>query len=125
MGLVLLIANISNAKITGNNFSGEWCWDNDSKVSAFGIGIRKVSNIYKGNYGSVTQSGGKIDENEKAFSFKAPKINIVKTQLISGITGNVGMVQLSILNNKKIEWLVLKKPKGEFYPPLKALLHRC
>ena len=39
IGLVLFIANISNAKVAGNDFSGEWCWDKDSKISAFAIGI--------------------------------------------------------------------------------------
>ena len=51
--------------------------------------------------------------------------NFIKTKLNAGISGNIGLIQLKILDNKKLEWLVLHIPNGEIFVPKKAMLHRC
>lgn len=106
------------------DFTGQWCWDQNSRVSAFSIVINKVSGIYKGGYYSVAHNGNKIDDNETAFSFRATQKKVIKTKLKAGISGNMGLIRLEIFNNK-IDWSVLKYPKGEIYVPQKAVLHRC
>ncbi len=116
---------ITSGVAVGSNFSGQWCWDKDSDVSAFSIVINKVSGMYRGGYCSVTLSGNRIDDNDMAFSFKATDKNIIKTKLKAGITGNIGLIQLENFNDKKLVWLVLQEPKGEIYVPQKAILHRC
>ena len=127
---ILILLTVSIIKVTfsapvNNGFVGIWCWDLDSSVSAFSITIKKISGLYMGSYGSVIRSGNKIDDNDDAFRFKEAKKNVVKAKIKAGISGNTGLIQLKILDNKKIEWFILRKPKGEFYVPQKAILHRC
>lgn len=122
---ILPITSVSNAADVGSNFSGKWCWDKNSKVGTFSLVINKVSNVYKGGYSCVAYSGDKIDDNDNAFSFKATKKNKIKTKLKAGISGESGLIYLEILNDNKIKWIVVKEPKGEFYPPETAILHRC
>lgn len=128
----IILILLSNAIFCGaystpvdNAFLGAWCWDLNNNNKDFSISIKKNSNLYVGGYDSVVGSGRIIDDNDNAFRFKATKNNIIKTKIKSGITGNIGLVQIKILNNKKIEWLVLREPQGFFYVPKKAILHKC
>lgn len=123
--LPLFAVSFSFAASTDNDFSGTWCWDKNSDVATFSLSITKSSNFYKGGYDSVSYRGDKIDENANAFNFRITKNNVVKTRLESAIKGHFGTIQIKLLNNKKLEWLVIREPKGEFYAPQKAILHRC
>ena len=118
--LFLILTNTVNA-----DFAGKWCWDEDSNISAFSIVINKIADKYQGGYYAVAQSGNKIDDNNLAFSFIAIQKNIIKTKFKAGISGSIGLIQLKLINDKKIDWLVLQVPKGEIYVPKKAILHRC
>ena len=122
--LSVLILTISSVAV-GSDFSGQWCWDKDSGVSAFTIVVKKVAGIYRGGYFAVAQHGNRIDDNDTAFSFKVTEKNMIKTKLKSGIDGSIGLIQLKIRSDNKMEWLVLQKPKGEFFFPQEAMLHRC
>lgn len=53
---VLLIANFANAQAS-NNFSGMWCWENESKSSDFDVLIKRVSDVYVGDYTAVAFRG--------------------------------------------------------------------
>lgn len=75
-------------------------------------------------YYSVTYGGDKIDDNDEAFSFTKPDIEVIKARFKAGINGKVGLVRLRLLNHNILEWKILKKPGSEFYPPKKALLHK-
>ena len=108
----------------GSDFSGQWCWDKDSKMRAFSLVIDKVSGVYKGGYYSVALGGNIIDDNETAFSFKVTDKNIVETKLTAGIDGSTGLIRL-ISDSKRLEWILLRKPKGEIFVPDNAILHRC
>lgn len=115
---------MSYSKNSGYGFIGTWCWDNDSKYSTFSITINKKLNMYYGGYFAVAYGGEHIDDNEHAFSFKITDEHIIKTKIRTGIRNAIGIIQLTI-NNDKLEWEILKNPKGEFYVPEKAILHRC
>ncbi len=114
-----LFTNIASA-----DFTGTWCWDKDNNESVFSIVIHKTKGIYKGGYYSVTQSGNRIDDNDTAFAFNTMQ-KTVQTKIKAGITGNIGLIQLKILNDKIINWQVIQHPKGEMFVPKAALLHRC
>lgn len=118
--LTLVFTNSANAV-----FSGKWCWDKNSDVNVFSIVINKTAITYVGGYSLVTQSGNRIDDNDTAFHFTVPKKNSIKTKVKSGITGNRGLIQLELIDDKKIYWSVLQFPKGEFDAPIKATLQRC
>lgn len=107
------------------DFSGKWCSDKDNDVNAFALIIHKSKDQYHGGYYSVAQRGDKIDDNDMAFSFNSRKKKTVITKLHAGISGNIGLIQLKLLNDKKINWLVLKAPKGEIFVPNEATLYKC
>lgn len=123
LGMTLLISSVTT--VVHADFSGRWCWDNDSDVSAFSVTIHKIGGIYKGAYSAVAQGGKKIDDNDSAFSFKAIKKNKIRTKLIAGISGRIGLIELKLPSNQRLEWLLLKAPNGEIYVPRTAVLHRC
>lgn len=121
----LLSINICNATSLSNSFSGTWCSIENNKKQAFTLIINKHSDLYKGGYFAVALGGQRIDDNEKAFSFKAVKTNTIKTKITAGITGKIGMVYLKLLNKNKLEWVILEAPGGDFYVPIKAILNKC
>lgn len=123
--IIILAINAAFSASVNDGFSGEWCWDKNGEESSFSIKINKVSDLYLGAYDSVAFGGNIIDDNEHAFSFKETTDNFIKTKIKAGITGNVGIISLEILNNKKIKWLLLRKPQGDFYAPKEAILHKC
>ena len=123
--LAVFIVNISAADTIKNDFIGRWCWDKNSKVSTFSVFINKIVNTYKGSYLTVAFRGNRIDDSEDAFSFKASGKKIVKTKLRTGSEKEAGLIQLKILSNNKMEWFIIKFPRGEFYAPRKAILHKC
>jgi hypothetical protein len=126
--LILLAVSVINNTFSAsldNSFLGRWCWDLSSEVSVFSLTIKKDSGLYVGRYSSVIEGGYRIDDNDDAFTFKATKNNIIRTKIKTGISGKTGLIQLKLLNNEKIEWIVLQKPKGEFLVPLNATLHKC
>ncbi|MFJ1268651.1 hypothetical protein ACD661_08815 [Legionella lytica] len=121
---MMFIKNISfSASI--NETLGRWCWDLDNKKKAFFITIKKHAGKFYGGYDSVVDFGAKIDDNDNAFSFTQIKNNMIKMKIKSGINGGMGLVQLNFLKNNKIKWTVIHQPKGEFYAPRQALLHKC
>ena len=123
---ILMISILFITKVTiASDFSGQWCWDQDSSISAFCLNITKTNRTYNGGYGSVIMSGNIIDDNDNAFHFNITNEAIVQTKLKAGITGNLGIIQLHIIDNKQLEWRILRVPKGEIYIPKKATLHRC
>jgi hypothetical protein len=87
--------------------------------------IDKKSENNIGGYFCVSQSGNKIDDNEAAFSFKTTRKKTVITNLKSGISGNIGILRLEVLNKNKLKWVIIKRPKGEMYVPNEAILNRC
>ncbi len=121
--IMFTITSYSNNLKT--DFSGSWCWEKDSKYSTFSIEIKKSTRGYKGGYSCVISEGDRIEDSDFAFSFDTPNGNIVKTKLKAGINGTIGLVQIKILNNNKMEWLILKTPEGEFNPPNSAILKKC
>lgn len=123
--IFLLIFNKSFSQGFEKNFSGQWCWDKDDHYSTFSIELHKNENIYNGGYSAVAQSGNRIDENNDAFDFKASKHDLIRTIISAGRTGNKGIIQLKILNEKTLEWKVLLYPADEFYVPEKAILNKC
>ena len=123
---ILMISILFITKVTiASDFSGQWCWDQDSSISAFCLNITKTNRTYNGGYGSVIMSGNIIDDNDNAFHFNITNEAIVQTKLKAGITGNLGIIQLHIIDNKQLEWRILSVPKVEIYIPKKATLHRC
>ena len=123
--LIALYANLCSSNVLGNNFTGSWCWEKNSKQNAFLIIIKNDSKFYRGGYFSVALGGNRIDDNENAFAFKISGKNKIKTFIESGINNQVGVLQLTIINNNKIEWKILKLPEGDFYVPQIATLYRC
>ncbi len=123
--VILLILSSLITNETNAAFSGHWCWDKDSDVSVFSIRININKDIYKGSYSSVAYSGDKIDENDNAFSFKKTTSSIVKTKIKAGITGNIGFMELKLLDANKLLWRLLKEPEGDIYVPKEAVMHRC
>lgn len=122
--LVLFVVKIGDAKNIDPDYSGKWCWDENSKNSTFSLHIKKNLNIYKGAYFAVAYEGERIDINEEAFAFKVSKKNSIITKIKAGIRGGTGIIRLTIIKNK-LEWRILKEPKSEFYAPQKAFLTRC
>lgn len=123
--LAASIAIVALSASTDNSFSGKWCWDKNSSVSTFSLTITKISALYIGGHDSVAFSGSIIEDNDNAFNFKATKKKIIKAKVKTRIRGGMGLIRLKLLNNKQIEWVVLRQPNGEFYVPQKSLLHRC
>jgi len=121
--MALLLSFITTT--THADFVGRWCWDHDNDVSAFSIVIHKAEGRYRGAYYSVVQRGNRIDDNDRAFSFKLTKKNRIRTKLIAGISGSTGLIGLKLVSDQMLEWLLLKVPKGDIYVPKMAVLHRC
>lgn len=122
--LLFLFVN-SGINASKNDFSGKWCWNKNDLSDSFRVFIRKVNNRYYGSYLFVAYHGRRVDENNKAFNFKATLASHVQTSLSAGVNKSKGKIQLVIQNNKTIEWRVLKATVGEFFLPSKALLERC
>jgi hypothetical protein len=99
----IFMIDVSFSAPVRGDFSGTWCQHLNNHDSAFSIIIERKFDVYVGSYGSVILGGSKIDDNDDAFSFKATKSNIIKTKIKAGISGNIGLIQLKLLNNKKIE----------------------
>lgn len=121
---MILISNGSFASVN-EKFLGRWCWDLSNNEHAFSITIEKHADEYQGGYGSVVNFGALIDDNENSFTFDVVKNNTVKAKIKSSINGSVGMIQLKLLKNNKMEWVITSKSKGAFYVPSKAILHQC
>lgn len=122
---LIMVTNTGHAKIVSYEFSGRWCWEFNNNINNFSIDIVKINNKYKGGYDSVSQSGNKIDDNDSAFSFGVTTKKTIKTKLKSGITGNIGLVELELINKNKLKWIIIKHPDGEMYLPSKAILYKC
>ena len=126
--MVIIFISLSLCFVTKNshaNFSGKWCWDRDSDISAFSIVINKKNHVYIGGYFAVCQGGKKIDDNDVSFRFNETKRNSIQTEFQAGITGNKGLIEIRVLANQKIQWRILKFPEGDIFVPKEALLHRC
>lgn len=122
---IMLVKNISFSASINENLLGVWCWDLNNNEQAFSITIKEHSGKFYGGYDSVVDFGAKIDDNDNAFSFTQIRNSTVKMEIKSGIDGSIGIVQLNVLKNHKIKWAVIHAPKGEFYAPKKAILHKC
>lgn len=121
----MFVVNVVYSASLENVFIGRWCWELNSEVSNFSIIFTKKLDEYIGGYDAVALGGNIIDESEDAFRFKDKYKNSIKTTIKSGITGNIGLVELKFLDYRTIEWIVIHAPKGEFYAPKKAILQKC
>lgn len=122
---LMLIKNSSFSESINEKLLGVWCWDLNNNEQAFSITIKERSGKLYGGYDSVVDFGEKIDDNDNAFSFTQIRNNMLKMKVKSGIDGGIGLVQLNVLTNDKIKWTVIHEPKGEFYAPRRAILHKC
>lgn len=123
--LILLTINLSVANASTRDFIGSWCWKKNNQINAFTLIINKIADVYKGGYFSVSQKGNRIDDNEDAFTFKSSDMSVIKIKFKAGISGETGIAQLKLMKNGEIEWIVLQSPRGEFYAPKNAVLHKC
>jgi len=123
IGMLMIIHQSLHSMPT--DFSGRWCWDENSKHSNFSLTFKKVGDRFKGSYSAVILDGRRTDGNEDAFNFKNDYTAIVQTKLITGWQFSVALVQLKLLNSNQMEWLIIKSPYGEFLAPYKGTLTRC
>lgn len=107
-----------------SDFSGVWCWEKSDKKRTFSLKIVSGSNVYNGGYVAIAEGGDIIDDNDESFSFPTGEVNVVKTRVQAGRSGNFGLVQIEMKNNK-LQWEVLKEPEGEYFFPDKAVLYKC
>lgn len=106
-------------------FSGKWCWEYNGSICMFNLKIHKKNGVYYGGYDTVAGSGRFIDENERAFSFKATNEKIVTTTFQAGRTKERALIRLKILPDNQLSWRVLKYPDEELFAPRYALMSRC
>ena len=126
--MVIIFVSLPLCFVTKNsfaNFSGKWCWDQDSNISAFSIVINKKNHVYIGGYFSVSQGGNRIDDNDISFRFNETKKSVIQTKFQAGLSGNKGLIEIRMLANQKMKWRILKFPAGDIFVPKEALLHRC
>lgn len=122
--LLFLIVIHINSYGANPNFTGVWCWDKSNEEESFSVTLKKSNDRYHGGYSSIANKGNKFDEHEDAFNFKDHFLSIVQIKIKNG-WHSTGFVQLRWLNEKQIEWLIMKYPEGDFLFPYKALLERC
>ena len=107
------------------NFEGIWTYQGDS--SYFTLFLKQKNNKLTGSYCAVSQKGTRIDcrLDSSDTSFESQKIkrsSITTVRFTSYYMNSVGKAKIEKLNNEKINWTIIDKPKLEFYTPIIATL---
>ena len=106
-----------------NGFSGKWCWVDNGDGWHFFLSIKKQSDSYEGDYRVSTYD--KADSNLEKINFKSHYSSVVQTKVMMGWSNDIALVQLKLLNDKMMEWKLLKEPRNYVYVPSKAILIHC
>jgi hypothetical protein len=122
--IIFLIVH-QNAWALPFDLTGRWCWEKSNKHSSFSLTFKKYGSRYKGSYRAVILDGNRTDGNDEAFDFKELDTTVIQTKMITGWEMSVALVQLKLLSNNQMEWVIIKRPYGTFSVPYDGKLNRC
>lgn len=128
--LSLYFTNYSNSKKNNYvqdscNYCGEWSWEKNDEKHDFTIVINQEGEYLIGRHCYITDSGNKMDcsGDQNDISFKIKSLNSEKNtvEFTSFYRGAKGKVELR-LQQGKLYWKIIEKPKDIYYIPLEATL---
>ena len=116
------------------SLEGEWEFiynpnNDDLPDTMFTLLIQKtINNKFNAQYCAIAQKGNRIDcSNDEELNITGiitgNKINATFYSFFDNKKSK-GNVELTILNNESIQWIITKTPNSEYYAPQKCLLTR-
>jgi len=126
--LCLSYCSLGSNKVNSyqGTFSGNWKWERNSDKGEFTISFSQKGDTVIGNYCAIAQAGERIDcfdKGEYSFRFLISGSNSTRIEFKfkTAYSNTYGKAKITLENNKLL-WEIIEKPKGEFYAPLKAVL---
>jgi hypothetical protein len=124
LGIALIVFLSALVPFQVANLQGSWKSTTDN--SEFILYLDQPSNNLTGSHCSVQQNGNRIDcrldDTDLSISGRVNDATTVTVTFKSFSGGATGKATIKKVTPTTIEWTIIKKPQGEFYIPMNAVL---
>lgn len=106
---------------------GDWVWEKNDDRREFSIEIYKNDTLLYGKHCYILNSGDKMDcsvtDEDISFRTEYTNTSTIIVEINSFYLGEKGRAEIKLIG-ENLYWKLLKEPKGEYYLPMEAILHR-